>query len=125
MLRRLIVLSLVACFAQFAGLAFGQRSEQAKAADQTRAALVKIGTCPKNKAEVLLHDKTVLKGCVVDISDDHFGIVDAKTGKATRVNYDDVVRLKRLGRAAWKDWAFLGTVIAIPAILLSVGLRGG
>lgn len=125
MLRKLIRLSLVIYLVQSAAPAFAQRTDQVTTADKARAAIAKLGTCPKAKVEVLFRDKTSLKGCVVDVSEDHFGIVEAKTGKVTRASYDDVAGVKKRGHAAWKDIVILGGVIALPAIILSLGLRGG
>jgi hypothetical protein len=99
-LRRIIVLSVVACFVQLVGPAFAQRSEEPTAADKARLAVGRVETCPKRTTEVFLRNKTSLKGCVLDVSEDHFGLVDSKTGKVTRINYDDVVIVKTRGRAA-------------------------
>lgn len=123
-LRRPIVLSLVVYLVQSATPALAQRADQPTTADKARAAIVKVGTCPKTRAEVFFKDKTSLKGCVVDVSEDHFGIVDAKTGKVTRASYDDVVQVKRRGRPAWQLFAVAGALIALPIVLVVVSLRG-
>ena len=123
-MRRLIVLSLVVYLVQSATPAYAQRADQTTAADKARAAIAKLGTCPRAKVEVFFKDKTSLKGCVVDVSEDHFGIVDAKTGKVTKATYDEVARVKRRERPAWKLFAVAGAMIALPIILVSVSLRG-
>jgi len=123
-LRRLFVLSLVVYLVQSAAPTYAQRADQATAADKARVAIAKLGTCPKARVEVFFNDKTSVKGCVVDVSDDHFGIVDAKTGKVTKANYEDVVRVKRHVRPVWKDFALAGAMVALPIILVLVSLRG-
>jgi hypothetical protein len=123
-LRRVILLSLVVYLVQSAIPAYAQRADQTTAADKTRAAVVKVGTCPRAKIEVFFNNKTSLKGCVVDVSEDHFGIVDAKTGKVTRATYDEVAKVKRRERPLWQLFAVTGAVIALPIILVAVSLRG-
>ena len=124
MLKRLIVLSLVVYLVQSATPASAQQTDQTTAADKARAAIAKLGTCPKAKVEVFFKDKTSLKGCIVDVSDDHFGIVDAKTGKVTKATYDDVAKVKRRERPIWQLFAVAGACIALPIILVAVSLRG-
>lgn len=124
MLRRLIVLSFVVFLVQSASPAYAQSAGQTTAADKARAAIAKLGTCPKAKVEVFFNNKTSLKGCVVDVSEDHFGIVDAKTGKVTRASYDEVAKVKRRERPLWQLFAVTGAVIALPMILVAVSLRG-
>ena len=123
-LRRVILLSLVIYLMQSAIPAYGQRADQPTAADKMRAAIVKVGTCPRAKIEVFFNNKTSLKGCVVDVSEDHFGVVDAKTGKVTRATYDEVARVKRREKPLWQLFAVAGAVIALPIILVAVSLRG-
>ena len=124
MLKRLIVMSLVVYLVQSATPASAQQAGQPAAADKARAAIAKLGTCPRAKVEVFFKDKTSLKGCVVDVSEDHFGIVDAKTGKVTKATYDDVARVKKREPPVWKLFAVTGAVIALPIILVAVSLRG-
>jgi len=123
-LKRLIVMSLVVYLVQSATPASAQQADQTTATDKARAAIAKLGTCPKAKVEVFFKDKTSLKGCVVDVSEDHFGIVDAKTGKVTKATYDDVAKVKRHEPPVWKLFAVTGAVVALPIILVAVSLRG-
>jgi hypothetical protein len=123
-LRRVILLSLVIYLVQFATPAPAQPGAQVTAADKARAAIAKLGTCPKAKVEVFFNNQPSLKGCIVDVSEDHFGIVDARTGKITRATYDEVAKVKRRESPAWKQFAVAGAVIALPIILVAVSLRG-
>lgn len=124
MLKRLIVLSLVVYLVQSATPAYAQRADQITATDKARAAIAKVGTCPRAKVEVFFKDKTSLKGCVIDVSEDRFGIVDVKTGKVTKATYDEVAQVKRRERPAWKLFAVAGAMIALPIVLVAVSLRG-
>jgi hypothetical protein len=123
-LKRLIVLSLVVYLVQSASPAHPQQADQTTAADKMRAAIAKLGTCPKAKIEVFFKDKTSLKGCVVEVSDDHFGIVDAKTGKVTKATYADVAKVKRRERPVWQLFAVTGAVMALTFTLVVGSLRG-
>ena len=123
-MKRVILLSLVVYLVQSATPANAQRTDPTTAADKMRAAIVKVGTCPKAKVEVFFNNQTSLKGCLVDVSEDHFGIVDAKTGKLTRATYDEVAKVKRRERPIWQFFAVTGAVIALPIILVAVSLRG-
>lgn len=124
MWKRLIVLSLVVYLVQSTTPAYAQSADQATAAEKARAAIAKIGTCPKAKVEVFFKDRTSLKGCIVDVSEDHFGIVDARTGKVTRATYDDVAQVKRREKPVWKLFAVAGAMIALPIVMVAVSLRG-
>ena len=123
-LKRVILLSLVSYLVQSTTPAHAQRAGQTMTADKARAAIVKLGTCPKAKVEVFFNNKTSLKGCVVDVSEDHFGVVDIKTGKLTRATYDEVARVKKREKPIWQFFAVTGAVIALPIILVAVSLRG-
>src|SRR5688572_7266820 len=77
-----------------AARAEGRENEQA-AADAKAAAKVKtkisgIGTGMKKVVEVRLRDKTKRKGYIREIADEHFVIVDRKTGATTDVSYAEV-----------------------------------
>jgi hypothetical protein len=123
-LKRVILLSLVIYLVQSTIPAEAQRADQITLADKARAAIAKLGTCPRAKVEVFFNNKTSLKGCVVDVSENHFGIVDAKTGKVTRASYEEVAKVKRRGRPVWQLFAVTGGLIALPMILVAVSLRG-
>ena len=124
MLKRVMLLSLVSYLVQSTSPAYAQSAGLTMTADKARAAIVKLGTCPKAKVEVFFNNKTSLKGCVVDVSEDHFGVVDIKTGKLTRATYDEVARVKKREKPIWQFFAVTGAVIALPIILVAVSLRG-
>ena len=98
MLRRVILLSLVIYLVQSAVPAYAQRADQTTAADKTRAAIAKLGTCPGAKVE------SVLQG--------------------TKATYDEVAQVKRRERPVWKLFAVAGAIIALPMIPVAVSLRG-
>lgn len=82
----------LACYAPIA--ASTKPEEETKFAAKVKAAIDKIGTGTDARIEVKLRDKTKLKGYVSERSEDHFIIVDAKTGVATMVMYPQVKQVK-------------------------------
>lgn len=124
MLTRLIALTLVSFLMQTTLVIFGQRDARISQADRVRVAVAKRGKCPKTKIEVTLQGNTTLKGCIIDAGQDHFAVVDSKTGKPTTVDYAQVLTMKAARRPAWKDWLTLGAVVAIPMAVVGVALQG-
>lgn len=61
---------------------------------KVKAAIAKLGVGESARAEVKLRDKTKLKGYIRDAAEDRFVIVDAKTGAATTVTYQQVKQVK-------------------------------
>jgi hypothetical protein len=68
--------------------------KEAKLAAKVKAGIVKLGTGPAAQVELKLRDKTKLKGYVYEIAEDHFVVIDARTGAATVVPYPQVTQVK-------------------------------
>ncbi len=96
--------------------------KELKLAEKVKAGITKLGTGPQARVEVKLRDKTKLAGYVSEASDDHFVIVDSKTGASTAVAYPQVVKAKghnlSTGASIAIGVAILVTIILIPFILI-------
>jgi hypothetical protein len=98
-------------------------SKEAKFAAKVKLAIAKLGTGAEARMEVTLRDKTKLKGYVSEISDEHFAIVDDKTGTATQVTYPQVKKVKGNNLSTGAKIAIaIGVIIAISVLFaISIG----
>ena len=71
-----------------------REDNQARTAEKVKEGITRLGTGEQARVELKLRDKTKLKGYVSEVSDDHFVVVDKKTGAATRVSYGQVQQVK-------------------------------
>jgi hypothetical protein len=107
-----MALTLVSLLMQAGYVAAGQNPQTTQHADKMRAAVARLGSCPKGKAEVRLMDNTRLKGCVMDWSEDQFSLVDLKTGQLTKLAYGQVSSVKRVTQSTGKSLLWLGAALA-------------
>ena len=89
-----------------------------------RAIVAASGTCPKGKVVVTLRDKTKLKGCIHDPTEDQFSIVDSKSGGLTKVTYGEVTKIEKPRPPAWRGWALTGAALAVPIVIVAWALSG-
>jgi len=89
-----IVSALVSVLCSSSAVARPRNERDAKAAEKVHAALVKLGTGTAARVEVKLRDKTKLRGYVEQVADDHFVVVDEKTGATTTVAYPQVKQVQ-------------------------------
>ena len=68
--------------------------KEATLAAKVKAGIAKLGTGPAAQVELKLRDKTKLKGYIHEIAEDHFVLIDARTGAATAVPYPQVKQVK-------------------------------
>ena len=89
-------------------LASAQSDVDAEAA-RVRAKVEGLGT--NTKVEVKLLDKTKLKGKIIGVDRDSFGI--NQVGANSKLFYADVAEVKKAG-GGWstKNWIILGSVVA-------------
>ncbi len=124
MLNRVMALTLVSLLMQAGLVAAGQNQKDTPHADKMRAVIARVGSCPRGKVEVILLDNTRLKGCVMDGAEDQFSIVNTKTGKSTKLSYNQVAAIKPRTQSAKKNILFLGVAVAplifVVALLASI-----
>ncbi len=63
-------------------------------AAKVKLAIAKLGVGESVRVEVKLRDKNKLKGYIRDAAEDRFVVVDAKTGEAATVTYQQVKQVK-------------------------------
>src|SRR5947209_7007708 len=68
--------------------------EKAAQAAKVKAGIARLGTGPQARVEVKLRDGTRLKGYVSELGDDHFVLMDSKTGTPVAVVYAQVKQTK-------------------------------
>jgi hypothetical protein len=108
----MMALTLVSLLVQAGYMAAGQNQQSTRHADKMRAAIARIGSCPRGKVEVTLLDNTKLKGCVMDGAEDQFSVVNTKTGQSTKVAYTQVASIKRRTQSTGKSLLWLGAALA-------------
>ncbi|MET0626701.1 MAG: hypothetical protein ABW250_27460 [Pyrinomonadaceae bacterium] len=90
----------------------------ARAAEETRAAVQKLGVGTKTRVEVRLQDGTKLRGRISAAGDDAFTITDSKTGAPRTVAYADAARVKKAGGGlSARTWIIIGAAAAAAVIV--------
>ncbi|HXD33167.1 MAG TPA: hypothetical protein VN643_18740 [Pyrinomonadaceae bacterium] len=93
--------------------------KQARLAAKVKSGIAQLGTGEAARVELKLTDKTKLKGYISEVSDDHFVVIDKKTGAATNVAYTQVQGVKGNNLSTGAYIAIgVGILAAVLAILL-------
>ncbi len=74
--------------------AMTKAEKETRFAEKIKAGIAKLGTGKDARIEVKLQDGTKLKGYVSETTDDHFVVMNAKTGAAVPVAYPQVKQVK-------------------------------
>ncbi len=100
--------------------------KEARLVEKLKSNVAKLGTGPEARIEVVLRDKTKLKGYVSEAVDDSFVVVDAKTNVPTRVAYPQVKKAKgnNLSQNATFALVLVGLVVFVTIVLVSGRGRG-
>ncbi len=103
--------------------AIGYRPAHAQtqgAAEETRAAVQKLGVGTKKRVEVRMQDGTKLRGSISAAGEDTFTVTDSKTGQPQTVSYTDVARVKKSGGGlSARTWIIIGAA-AVTAVIVGV-----
>ena len=123
MSRKVLLLVLAAVMITCAGVqtAYGGSKEdkQLRLAEKIKVGITQLGTGEQARVELKLSDKTKLKGYISEATDDHFVVVDKKTGASTRVAYGQVQQVKGNNLSTGAKIAIgLGILAGVLAILL-------
>jgi hypothetical protein len=70
------------------------QDEQIQKINKVKEQVIVLGTGKEAKVEVTLNDGRKFKGHIGEFADEHFVVVDAKTGKLIPVKYSEVEKLK-------------------------------
>lgn len=97
-----------------------QAPEATRAAEESRAAVQRLGVGTKTRVEVRLQDGTKLRGHISAAGEETFAIMDSKTSAPRTVAYADVARVKKTGggQAAW-TWVIIGAA-AVATVIVGV-----
>jgi hypothetical protein len=118
--RSLIVFSLMLGLVCYTSVKANTDPEKdAQAAAKVKSALTKLGTGPDARVEIKLRDKTKLKGYVSELGDDHFIVVEDKSGTLTQVAYPQVQKVKGKNRLTGE------TIVAIVVVAALLAIIGG
>jgi hypothetical protein len=89
-----------------------------RAAEETRAAVQRLGAGTKKRVEVRLQDGTKLSGPVSAAGEETFTVTDSKTGQPRTVAYADVARVKKAGGGlSARTWVIIGAAAATAVIV--------
>ena len=122
--RKLLSLALVSfllnlvCFTPT--IAGTKTDKEFQFADRVKAGIAKLGTGPEAHVELKLRDGKKLKGYVTQIADDHFVVVNVKTGATMAVPYPQVKQVKGNNLSNGAQIA-IAVVIAVVVITLIFG----
>jgi hypothetical protein len=72
----------------------GANAKPAQHADKTKAQIAKLGVGPGARIELVLRDKTRVKGYVSHTDENYFVVSDGQTGITTRLAYAEVKGIK-------------------------------
>jgi hypothetical protein len=97
-------------------------TKEARSVEKIKSAIARLGAGPDARIEVNLKDKRKLKGYVSEVGDDHFVVVDNKTGAATTVPYPQVRQVKGNNLSTGAKIAItIGVILALAALLAISG----
>jgi len=101
-------------------IATTRTEKESQFADRVKASIAKLGTGPAAHVELKLRDGKKLKGYIAQIADDHFVVVDVKTGGTTAIPYPQVKQVKGNNLSTGARIA-IAVVIAVVVIGLIFG----
>jgi hypothetical protein len=94
LLAMVLAALMVSSFLVTSAFAKPNAAKDAQLAAGVKAAVAKLGTGSSARIEIKLIDGTRLKGYVSETAEDHFVIVDDKTGATTAVPYPQVKQVR-------------------------------
>lgn len=124
--KRLILLlvSIALVFFSCVGtcVASSREEKEAKLAADVKSGINKLGTGPAARVELKLRDKTKIKGYIQDIADDHFIVVDDRTGDTTPIAYPQVKQIKGNNLSTGAKFAI---VVLVMGVIFAIAASGG
>lgn len=98
MFRKFLSLVLVGLLLQIAWVipasANTKEEKKTRQVEKVKSGIAKLGVGEEARIKVKLHNGTKLDGYIREVGNEHFIIVDAKSGEATPVAYPQVARAK-------------------------------
>ena len=93
-------------------------------AGKVKAGILKLGTGPAARVQVKLRDGTKLKGYVAEAGEDHFVVVDEKSGASRDVAYPQVQECKGNNLSTGAVAAITAGIFIGLVVWLAIALRG-
>ena len=84
-----------------------------------KAEVTKRGVGKQSRVRVGLHDGTEVKGYISEVDDSSFALTDQKSGKLTKISYEDVSKIKRQGLSKAAKVLIIGGVLV--GALIGIG----
>lgn len=126
MIKRLISLvvsnALVLFLCAGTGVASSGEEKEAKLAAVVKSRIIKLGTGSAARIEVKLRDKTKIKGYVQEIAEDHFVVVNDRTGVTTAIAYPQVKQVKGNNLSTGAKYAIF---VLIMGVIFAIANSGG
>ena len=126
MIKRLISLvvsnSLVLFLCAGTLVASSREEKEAKLAEVVKSRVIKLGAGSAARIEVKLRDKTKIKGYVREIAEDHFVVVDDRTGVTTTIAYPQVKQVKSNNLSTGAKYAIF---VLIMGVIFAIANSGG
>ena len=94
-----------------------QTEKDARAAQEVKAKIVKLGVGQKAVVRVTLRDNREIKGWISSAAENDFTVTDSKSGQPTVIAYRDVAHVKNL-RPSKAAIAGLIAAFSVGAVLL-------
>jgi hypothetical protein len=98
------------------------QEKEAKFAADVKSGITKLGTGSGARVEIKLRNKTKLKGYVQEIAEDHFVVMDDRTGSATTIAYPQVKQVKGNNLSTG---AKIAITVVIMGIIFAIAASGG
>ena len=102
--------------------ASSKEEKEAKLAEVVKSRIIKLGAGPAARIEVKLRDKTKLKGYVREIAEDHFVVVDDRTGVTTTIAYPQVKQVKSNNLSTGAKYAIF---VLVMGVIFAIANSGG
>lgn len=93
-----------------------------KLAADVKSGIIKLGTGSAARIEVKLRDKTKIKGYVQEIAEDHFVVVEDRTGVTSTIAYTQVKQVKGNNLATGAKFAIF---VLIMSVIFAIANSGG
>ena len=126
MIKRLVSLvvsnSLVLFLCAGTLVASSREEKEAELAAVVKSRISKLGTGSAARIEVKLRDKTKIKGYVREIAEDHFVVVDDRTGVTTTIAYPQVKQVKSNNLSTGAKYAIF---VLIMGVIFAIANSGG
>ena len=116
----ILIISAIHIFVQFSAFAQTQNDKDLRLVLNVKNTIARVGTEPNRKLKVRLRDGTKLKGYITEIKDDHFALLDTKSGKVVSVEYSQVSEARRDGLSRFAT-ALIATSVVFGG-LMTLGL---